>query len=288
MRCKRTILYIVSFLFLLEIELKLIENIRNYFVHLDKKKYVIYCFGDSYTFGDGASPKDSYPRQLERMLNENSKIKFQVFNLGIPGSNSSQVLIYLKRVLARYAKPDLIIVRAGISDSWNFANCDLFLGSYMYVFRSMLNNLKIYELLEQIAMGCEENYDLMPSDRDIDNIIYKRMETSKFKEIAEHNLTKIVKFAQSKGIKVILQNYPGGDIYGSATIANVARRFLIPMVDNFGAFNKKLKTYKREDIFAPYWNYSHPNADGYGIMADEVRKTIKQNLKIDTQNFGMK
>ena len=86
-------------------------------------------------------------------------------------------------------------------------------------------------------------------------------------------------------MQIILQNYPGGDVYGPTTIANIAKRFSVPMVDNFYAFSKKLKQVKREEIFAPYWEYSHPNAKGYKIMAERIYKVMMRedfvNKKLD-------
>lgn len=52
----------------------------------------IICLGDSNTFGSESSYGNSYPEQLERLLNRGiENYKFTVYNLGIPNQNSFQV-----------------------------------------------------------------------------------------------------------------------------------------------------------------------------------------------------
>ena len=276
--------FLVFFLFLIEIELRGGEHVLGLFgsrrIQVSEANgYSVYCFGDSYTFGDGAMPKDSYPRQLEKLLNNNNddkaRIRFRVFNLGIPGMNSSQALLFMKHILAKYAKPDLIIIRVGVNDCWNFADTNFYLHLPLgHLVQGALRNLKLYTAIEDILFSEKNSYDWIPSKRDESNVIFKRMEFVKFKNIAEYNLSSMVKFAQARGIKIILQNYPNGDIYGPSTISNVARKHAVLFVDIFQAYNERLKVVKREDIFTPSWGYSHPNSEGYKIIAEEVYKAI--------------
>lgn len=275
--------YIAFFIFLLEINLRITEYICNSIKVSNKRIFRIYCFGDSFTFGDGVSPKDSYPRQLEKLLNKSSEIKFKIFNLGIPGANSSQVLKYLQQILSKYAKPDLIILRIGVNDCWNFADNNFsFIPSKANItskFKPLLNKFQLYRLIKNLIINFEENSEYDPFGREEDNPEYTRKSSDEFKKLVEFNITKMIEFAQLRQIPVVLQNYPGGDVYGPTTIANVAKYFSVPMVDNFYVFNEKLKEVKREDIFAPYWGYSHPNAKGYKIMAEEIyRVMIKQGF----------
>jgi tetratricopeptide (TPR) repeat protein len=80
---------------------------------------VIVCLGDSFTYGLGAGYKNSYPVQLEDILNKKAgRGKFKVFNLGIPGSNSSMVVSRLEESIKKF-KPDLVIVAIGANDTWN-------------------------------------------------------------------------------------------------------------------------------------------------------------------------
>ncbi len=82
--------------------------------------YTILCVGDSFTFGLGAPRTESYPAQLERLLNaENPDKPFVVINRGRPGQNSAQLLAALDRDL-KETMPDLVLVMAGGPNLWNY------------------------------------------------------------------------------------------------------------------------------------------------------------------------
>jgi lysophospholipase L1-like esterase len=79
----------------------------------------ILCIGDSNTYGTGVERVETYPAQLQRFLNETpGATRFQVTNLGVPGSNSAQVRNRLPQYLELY-DPDLVIVLIGVNDYWN-------------------------------------------------------------------------------------------------------------------------------------------------------------------------
>jgi lysophospholipase L1-like esterase len=70
----------------------------------------ILVLGDSVTFGHGALYETSYPYLLEQRLRAwRPELKWEIWNLGVPGYNTAQELAYLKQVGERYA-PDLVIV----------------------------------------------------------------------------------------------------------------------------------------------------------------------------------
>lgn len=60
----------------------------------DKENYyTILCLGDSFSVGVGALQENSYPRQLERLINSKAKGKMvKVINGAIGGYNTRQVL----------------------------------------------------------------------------------------------------------------------------------------------------------------------------------------------------
>ena len=74
----------------------------------------ILVLGDSVTFGHGAV--HDYPSLLEDLLKKwRPEIDWQVWNLGVPGYNTSQELSYLLEVGPTY-KPDLVIVGFFLND----------------------------------------------------------------------------------------------------------------------------------------------------------------------------
>lgn len=69
----------------------------------------ILAFGDSLTYGSGASREKAYPAILETI------IKRSVINVGIPGEISAKGLLRLPHLLAEH-QPDLLIICHGAND----------------------------------------------------------------------------------------------------------------------------------------------------------------------------
>ncbi|MBU1087014.1 MAG: hypothetical protein KKD05_05775 [Candidatus Omnitrophica bacterium] len=112
----------------------------------------IICLGDSFTYGLGAAKENSYPAQMEKILNQSKQNKvFLVRNLGIPGETLSQTLIKLEKAVKQY-QPDIVIILSGINDTWSLSEYCKF-----RVFKSIKQlspfalNLKFFKLLDLIA-----------------------------------------------------------------------------------------------------------------------------------------
>jgi len=80
----------------------------------DPNTFRILLLGDSVTFGHGAV--HDYPSLLESELKKwRGDVDWQVWNLGVPGYNTSQELTYLREV-GPLSAPDLVIVGFYIND----------------------------------------------------------------------------------------------------------------------------------------------------------------------------
>jgi hypothetical protein len=83
---------------------------REYSLEKAPGAFRIIILGDSVTFGHGSVYEHTYPRLLEDRLNAwKPRVNWQVWNLGVPGYNTSQELAYLREVGQAY-RPDLVIV----------------------------------------------------------------------------------------------------------------------------------------------------------------------------------
>ena len=70
----------------------------------------ILVLGDSVTFGHGTLDDTTYPYLLEQRLRAwRPDVKWEVWNLGVPGYNTRQELTYLQQI-GPLAKPDVVVV----------------------------------------------------------------------------------------------------------------------------------------------------------------------------------
>lgn len=124
----------------------------------------IVCIGDSNTYGIGVPRDQTYPAQLERLLNERAAgQRFEVVNLGVPGTNSGQALHRLRGYIEAY-RPDLLVAVIGVNDYWNPADMDLpgaaSLGERLHRAASHLRTYRLVMLtLDQLGQRAVESPD---------------------------------------------------------------------------------------------------------------------------------
>jgi lysophospholipase L1-like esterase len=70
----------------------------------------VIALGDSFTFGWGVELNDTWPKQLENLLNKKcEKKKFEVLNMGVPGYNTPMEIEFFKLKGIKY-NPDIVIL----------------------------------------------------------------------------------------------------------------------------------------------------------------------------------
>ena len=74
--------------------------------------YRIICLGGEFTFGPEVGDNDTFPHQLETLLNKKFKGRFEVWNAGIPNGTFAYQTTAAKLLSAKYA-PDLLLFQAG-------------------------------------------------------------------------------------------------------------------------------------------------------------------------------
>ena len=77
----------------------------------------VLCVGDSHTYGVMVEREEAYPARLQHHLGA-AGLPARVWNLGIPGQNSRQVLHRLPDYLRRY-RPHVLAVFVGTNNGWN-------------------------------------------------------------------------------------------------------------------------------------------------------------------------
>jgi lysophospholipase L1-like esterase len=71
--------------------------------------------GDSFTFGWGVKLEESYLKQLERRLTQETGRKAEAINAGVPGYGLNHYYIYLKHTGLKY-QPDVIVINYFVDD----------------------------------------------------------------------------------------------------------------------------------------------------------------------------
>jgi len=249
---------------------------------ITKNNINIVCLGDSNTYGWGVKREEAYPKQLEKILNEDAQGKrnFKVFNLGIPGSNSSQHLKYLEETLNKNKNIDLVIVLTGANDPWNFADSNIYkfqaqrglAGRLNIKLQILLSDLRVYKMVKIILLNAKG----MPPEAGMN--YFKQIKRAEFidaqslQELLEYNLTEMIKLAQIRGIKIIFQSYPAEELKRVCLTQQVALLYRMPFVNHAEIFHEELKKSSYADLFL-YDNF-HPNKRGYGIMARDIYDVI--------------
>jgi lysophospholipase L1-like esterase len=80
----------------------------------------ILCIGDSHTFGVHLEREQSYPGQLQALLERAPGSPWRVVNVGYPGRNSAEVRARLAREIETW-QAEIVICWVGMNNTWSFA-----------------------------------------------------------------------------------------------------------------------------------------------------------------------
>jgi lysophospholipase L1-like esterase len=75
----------------------------------------VLALGDSQTFGNGLALEETWPKQLERALTATGGLRWEVVNAGVPGSDTWQHEILLRRLLPAVA-PQAVVLALYVND----------------------------------------------------------------------------------------------------------------------------------------------------------------------------
>ncbi len=262
-----------------------------------KKVYRIMTLGGSTTLGWKVSDEQTYPRILERMLNNSSNrdMSFQVINAGMYYHNSCHVKHFLKKNYLEF-KPDMIILMAGWNDGNKLRNgriksegdyCPkpLFLNNF-YSFKflrylrsklrtsppaknlgsKVLNkNLKYFEknFLEEIIEISKES-GIQVGLVTLPTIMDKSSSIKSLKKLLETTKLneKEIRYQREVGIKI-------NQLYRA-----IAKRHLNVFKINSGI------SFNAEGKGRYFFDNIHPLASGNRVLSFSIYKELNQKLKI--------
>jgi len=102
-------------------------------------------------------------------------------------------------------------------------------------------------------------------DKQIKNLDQERMKTWE----------KIYKLAKNENIKIILQNYPSEYLSANKMISRVAKKYNLPLVDNYAIFKSLISKHGREKFL---FDDDHCTPEGYEVMAKNVHNILKEQM----------
>ncbi|NQT23414.1 MAG: SGNH/GDSL hydrolase family protein [Candidatus Omnitrophica bacterium] len=253
------------FIFLIALESSLRIGGELYIRHRDSGLYAkiteternafrILCLGDSYTYGAGDTYDNSYPSQLEVMLNSiDTDRKIVVKNLGSPGGNSCRILKIFTENIDTH-KPDIAVIMVGMNNAWNLEGMQRFNRlPLLNKLKIDIHDLRLYKLCKLLSINFRKKIS-MESDADDRRApranLQNDVAADKWKELKEK-----VKFHRETGrsdlamqeLSSALDEYPNG--YGEMVV------FLREMSDYDLALNyaKKALQYSPQNLQNNAW-----------------------------------
>ncbi|PLX07023.1 MAG: hypothetical protein C0596_12885 [Marinilabiliales bacterium] len=119
-----TVFWMVVVLLLLEVSLRIVgyiytEKQNSPEIQNNDEKFVVLCIGDSFTYGVGSTKGNTYPEQLQHILEEQTDKEVIVVNRGRCAQNTTQAMEKLQEDL-NSCNTDLVIMLFGMANSWNY------------------------------------------------------------------------------------------------------------------------------------------------------------------------
>ena len=250
-------------------------------------RFVILAVGESTTYGLHVGLEQSYPKQLERLLNERfGDTRFIVKNVGFPSQTSTSILRNIDSQMLRY-KPDLVISLIGANDcneALNDLNSRVIFGStYIPEWIASLRTYKLFSIAKDFILhspqikdeGIWLFYDATQRNPDsswvINNFYLRQLYL---------NYQDIIGKVRNHNARIVITSYLKTSPAMRQLLERVARDNNVVYADNCIAVDER-----REDMFIEdQW---HPSVIGHKMMAERLFETLlEQNMLPAEQNIS--
>lgn len=242
------------------------ENFNNDTLHqtsdvaLSKEKdtFRIIALGDSFTFGSNLNTKETYPSQLEKILNTTIRCKniqkFEVLNLGVAGYDIQYIVERFKQRGKKY-NPDLVLWFI-IEDDLRRVN-ELMMSKILYYGREMRETGEL-KRLEKVG---------------IYNADYKKARAEVIRELGEEKILTL----QKKYLQEFNKLYQKDLVIFTFsrmqdTYKNFLKKYTDKRPDTF-LYTDLININKHEGVLPDY----HPNKKGAKMIAEDITKFILKN-----------
>lgn len=266
---------------------------------------VVLCLGESSTAGLWCDVKDSYPKQLERLLNEREGTKRYVAIVPVHvGQNTSQLAHRIQVHLEAY-RPRLVILMCGVNNLWSLGESSVtqFLqGSWTQqwqlrsaVFLSDFRTCKLIRFLAQRLFHIGSS--LYPDQYYRETLGYPaynsafpdpallkaaRLNRQAFVRAWRHDMQEIIGRAQQQGVPVLLMTYHIPGFPPVEEYVNLAHELKVPVVRNDLVFAQVMQgqDFRMADYF--HHDHWHPKVKGYALIARNAFDVIMSARLVET------
>jgi lysophospholipase L1-like esterase len=266
----------------------------------------ILCVGDSHTYGAPLPEQESYPYQLQELLERRYPSReFRVVNLGLPGVNTAFVANRLKRQILEI-RPHLVMVSAGRNDIWNLLHTDSGPGEdgTWTALRRALLHVKLFRLAVVLTSevhfkppeqgrGRWQSSDQERVKREIRNEFMRakpffgentdtRVPLDRARMTIQQGMEQVVETARSFGIPVIWYNYPQRDgrrRTASEAIDAAGARLEIPIVRSEEDVARAVADGRTDKELFVWAAGPHPTALLYSYIVESMVPRVAEALK---------
>lgn len=269
------------------------ENIRRPVNRDPGADLTVLCVGDSWTFGMQMEPQQAYPGQLQSRLREKHGLAVQVHNLGMPGSSSFRTARMVRSHLSSMPA-DLIVLQVGANA--DFVNAEEGAGAgglLAWSLRSSLRHLASYRMLVQVvARGRVMNDDrLINLEDEARGPMHFRSNQDALRRTLGANIGRIHDMALVTDAELLLVTYgvPPSVFARCSDSTHVVNEWIrdiaaargLPLVDMGQLYIDRgipgSMTLNAADHVPCAQLDPHPDADGYGLYAEQISAWIAEH-----------
>ena len=270
---------------------------------------IIYCVGDSFTYGQGVRREEAWPRLLAKRLRDALGTRSpEVRVLAQPGRSSSGVLVEVDKVLKRGDARLVLVMTGWNANDADFAQYATDRGQAVPVRVSIdlfLEHSRLYRVAKHALTYREltlvlNDVKIVPLTHSMSLYSFRT-----YQEIGEKNLAHIARLCRAAAVKCVFLTYPHrllppnpysqseyyhtvfgrtvlteeeyilhnrrpGEIAIDAVIRDVASRENVPLIDLQPGF----EGLRPEKVFQE--DLHHPTASGHELIAETVFEALQR------------
>ena len=242
----------------------------------------VLCVGDSNTYGIGTTPAVySWPRQLEvAMQTQNPDISVVVYNRGLPGMSSTDILRFLPAYLEE-TRPRVVCMQVGANNTWNLRGASVNTTGSVGPAGKWLRYSQVYRAMTIVIGRLQSGHRVSPSrfpawprtpDQSPAEIQIGQVRTdfSAGLDRLEVDGAEIARLCDDAGASLVLVTYPNM-FSASERMRKTAANHGLVLLDVAPSFRDAPASSDR------WWESglisadgSHPNRHGYALIARDV------------------